>query len=205
MRSLIGSVFAAVGCHSRRSPSPVAMFVISLLTMVPLVAQSASIDISQAIIQARVEKAFPKEVAYPKGIGPLRAAVEAKLSAPQITLEGATELVVLCGRWALTIKASAYPKDLDMNSQTVREDGGRFCAESRLKWNKETGTVTVTQVRIRRFTLGDEKAVPPPLLTVLNALVPPELEGVVVYTAPKFIGWAIKDLKVLDGRLRIDF
>jgi hypothetical protein len=31
------------------------------------------------------------------------------------------------------------------------------------------------------------------------------IEGVVVYTAPKMIGWAIKDLKVLDGRLRIDF
>jgi hypothetical protein len=194
VRSFMSSVFAAVGRRSRRASSPVAVLLVSFLTLMPLVATSASIDISQATIQAQVEKAFPVGGVYPRDASPTRVLVAGKLSEPMVTLEGTTELVVLCGRWAATTKV---PRD--------REDVGRFCAESRLKWSKETGTVSLSQVRIRSLTLGDDRAVPPALLTVLNALVPPMLEGVVVYTAPKMIGWAIKDLKVLDGRLRIDF
>jgi len=170
------------------------MLLVSFLSLMPLVATSASIDISQATIQAQVKQAFPKDWVHPKDASPTKVLVAGKLSEPLVTLEGTTELVVLCGRWAAT---TMLRRD--------REDVGRFCAESRLKWNKEAGTVSLSQARIRSLTLGDDKAVPPTMLAVLNALVPPMLEGVVVYTAPKFIGWAVKDLKVLDGRLRIDF
>ena len=194
MRSLMSSVFAAVGWRSRRSSSPVAVLLVSFLALMPLVATSASIDISQATIQAQVEKAFPKEGAYPRDAPPAKALGTAKFSEPLVTLEGSTELVVLCGRWAAATKVPRY-----------WEGVGRFCAESRLKWNKEAGSVSLSQVRIRSLTLGDDRAVPPALLTVLNALVPPMIEGVVVYTAPKMIGRAIKDMKILDGRLRIDF
>jgi hypothetical protein len=31
------------------------------------------------------------------------------------------------------------------------------------------------------------------------------LQGVVVYTAPKFIGWAVKNLRPQDGRLQVEF
>jgi hypothetical protein len=82
---------------------------------------------------------------------------------------------------------------------------GRFCAESRLQWNPQPGNVSLTAVRVRTLGLGDGPPLPAPVLKVVNAILPDQLEGVVVYTAPKFIGWAVKNLRPQDGRLQVEF
>jgi hypothetical protein len=73
-----------------------------------------------------------------------------------------------------------------------------------LKWDRNTATVSLTSVRIRSVTLGADQAVPPVVLKVLNATLPSLLEGLVVYNAPKLVGKVVKDLRVLEGLLRVE-
>lgn len=153
--------------------------------LLPAPTQAASIDIGISTLQAQVEKAFPK----------VKQALT--LSDPLLSLEGATEVVVLCGRWEFSPKPPVAITD--------RPIPGRFCAESRLQWNPQPGTVSLAAVRMRSLALGDGPPLPAPVLKIVNAILPEHLEGVVVYTAPKFIGWAIKNLRPLDGRLQVEF
>jgi hypothetical protein len=150
----------------------------------PAAGLCTSIDVSQSTVQAQVAKSFPKE----------KAGVE--ISQPVITLEGTTSVAVLCGRWRY------QPKVLER--VTDRAPEGRFCAESGLKWDRNTATVSLTSVRIRSVTLGADQAVPPVVLKVLNATLPSLLEGLVVYNAPKLVGKVVKDLRVLEGMLRVE-
>ncbi len=39
----------------------------------------------------------------------------------------------------------------------------------------------------------------------LNLAMPRLPDGTVVYTAPGFVGWAGKDLRVVQDRLRVEF
>lgn len=155
------------------------------LVLLPGRAHPASIDIGVSTLQAQVEKAFPK----------VKKALT--LSEPILSLEGTTEVVVLCGRWEYLPKAPV--------ALTDRSIPGRFCAESRLQWNPQPGTVSLAAVRVRSLALGDGPPLPAPILRIVNAILPEHLEGVVVYTAPKFIGWAVKNLRPLDGRLQVEF
>ncbi|MFM8692134.1 MAG: hypothetical protein ACKODU_12095 [Limnohabitans sp.] len=156
-----------------------------LLALLPMSSSAASIDIAVGTLQAQVEKAFPKTKS------------SLTLTEPLLALEGATEVVVLCGRWDYAPKALA--------ASTERSLGGRFCAESRLQWNPQPGAVALSAVRMRSLSLGEGQALPGAALAIVNAILPAQLEGVVVYTAPKFIGWAIKNLRPLDGRLQVEF
>ncbi|MFM8636745.1 MAG: hypothetical protein ACKOER_03280 [Betaproteobacteria bacterium] len=156
-----------------------------LLALLPRSSSAASIDIAVGTLQAQVEKAFPKTKS------------SLTLTEPLLALEGATEVVVLCGRWDYAPKALA--------ASTERSLGGRFCAESRLQWNPHPGAVALSAVRMRSLSLGEGQAVPGAALALVYAILPAQLEGVVVYTAPKFIGWAIKNLRPLDGRLQVEF
>lgn len=144
-----------------------------------------SIDVAVSTLQSQAEKAFPK------------TKNSLTLSEPMLALEGATEVVVLCGRWDYAPKL--------LGATVERGLGGKFCAESRLQWNAEPGTVALSAVRVRSLTLGDAQPLPGPLLAVVNAVLPGQLEGVVVYTAPKWLGWAVKNLRPLDGRLQVEF
>ena len=157
---------------------------LAILGLLPAAGLCASIDVSQSTVQAQVAKAFPKE----------KAGVE--ISQPVITLEGTTSVVVLCGRWRYQPRALERVTDLSPE--------GRFCADSGLKWDRNTATVSLTSVRIRSVTLGADQAVPPVVLKVLNATLPSLLEGLVVYNAPKLVGKVVKDLRVLEGLLRVE-
>ena len=151
----------------------------------PSIVHAASVAIGVGTLQTQVEKAFPKTKS------------SLTLSDPILALEGSTEVVVLCGRWDFA------PKMLVAASE--RALGGKFCAESRLQWNPQPGTVALSAVRLRSLTVGDGQPLPAPALKIVNAILPEHLEGVVVYTAPKFIGWAIKNLRPLDGQLQVEF
>ena len=112
-----------------------------------------------------------------------------ELFEPELQLEGERAVAVLCGRWAHATSRLA----------------GAFCAESRLRWNKEPANVTLDGVQIRSLSLGDGRPLPQALLQALNLGLPRWVDGTVVYTAPGFVGWAVKDLKVRQDRLRIEF
>lgn len=155
------------------------------LALLPMVCQSASIEIGVGTLQTQVEKAFPKT----KG--------SLTLSDPALALEGTAGVVVLCGRWDYAPKLLAGNAD--------RSLAGKFCAESRLQWNPQPAAVALSAVRVRSLSVGEGQPLPGPVLSIVNAILPGQLEGVVIYTAPKFIGWAIKDLQPLDGRLRVEF
>lgn len=170
--------------HPSRSLRALAAAVCGLLCG-PTLSHAASIDIGVATLQTQVEKAFPKT----------KSALT--LSDPVLGLEGTTEVVVLCGRWDFA------PKMLVAASE--RALGGKFCAESRLQWNPQPGTVALSAVRLRSLTVGEGQPLPPPAMKIVNAILPEHLEGVVVYTAPKFIGWAIKNLRPMDSRLQVEF
>lgn len=159
--------------------------VMACWALLPALSNAASIDIAVGTLQAQVEKAFPKTKS------------SLTLTEPLIALEGATEVVVLCGRWDYA------PKVLAANAE--RSLGGKFCAESRLQWNPQPGAVALSAVRLRSISLGEAQALPGAALAVVNAILPSQLEGVFIYTAPKFIGWAIKNLRPLDGRLQVEF
>lgn len=147
------------------------------LVLVPALCVAQGISLSRDTLQAQVEKAFPKT----------RSGVE--LTEPELQLEGAREVAVLCGRWA----------------HAASKLSGAFCAESRLQWNKEPGTVTLTSVQMRSLSLGDGRQLPQALLQALNLGLPRWVDGTVVYTAPRFVGWAVKDLRVQQDRLRVEF
>lgn len=172
----------SVPAHSRLVPQALGILCLAGLATV---SHSATIDIGVSTLQAQVEKAFPK------------AKQPLTLSEPTLSLEGATEVVVLCGRWDLSPKAAVLIADRPLL--------GRFCAESRLQWNPQPATVSLTAVRVRSLGLGDGPSLPPSALRLINAILPEHLEGVVVYTAPKFIGWAVKNLRPQDGRLQVEF
>ena len=159
--------------------------VMACWAMLPALSNAASIDIRVGTLQAQAEKAFPKTKS------------SLTLTEPLIALEGATEVVVLCGRWDYA------PKVLAANAE--RSLGGKFCAESRLQWNPQPGAVALSAVRMRSVSLGEAQALPGAALAVVNAILPSQLEGVVIYTAPKLIGWAIKNLRPLNGRLQVEF
>lgn len=159
--------------------------VLSSLALLPSLCTAAAIDIAVGTLQSQVEKAFPKTKS------------SLTLNEPIIGLEAATEVVVLCGRWDYAPKVLA--------ASTERSLGGKFCAESRLQWNPQPGAVALSAVKMRSLTIGEGQALPGPALAIVNAILPAQLEGVVVYTAPKFMGWAIKNLKPLDGRLQVEF
>ena len=148
-----------------------------VLSLLPGLGAAQGLHLSRATLQAQVEKGFPKT----------RSGVE--LSAPEIQLEGEREVAVLCGRWAHTTSRLA----------------GAFCAESRLRWNKEPANVTLDAVQMRSLTLGDGRQLPQAVLQGLNLGLPRWVDGTVVYTAPGFVGWAVKDLRVQQDRLRIEF
>ncbi len=148
-----------------------------MLALVPALAAAQGISLGRDTLQSQVEKAFPKT----------RSGVE--LTEPELQLEGARELVVLCGRWA----------------HAAAKLGGTFCAESRLQWNKEPATVTLASVQMRSLSLGDGRQLPQALLQALNLGLPRWVDGTVVYTAPRFVGWAVKDLRVQQDRLRVEF
>lgn len=148
-----------------------------VLAQVPALCAAQGISLSRDTLQAQVEKGFPKT----------RSGVE--LTEPDLQLEGARELVVLCGRWA----------------HTATKLSGTFCAESRLQWNKEPATVTLASVQMRSLALGEARQLPQSLLQALNLGLPRWVDGTVVYTAPRFVGWAVKDLRVQQDRLRVEF
>jgi hypothetical protein len=148
-----------------------------VLALWPGLGTAQGLHLSRATLQAQVEKAFPKT----------RSGVE--LSEPELQLEGERAVAVLCGRWAHATSRLA----------------GAFCAESRLRWNKEPANVTLDGVQMRSLSLGDGRPLPQALLQALNLGLPRWVDGTVVYTAPGFVGWAVKDLKVQQDRLRIEF
>lgn len=147
--------------------------------------QAASIDIAVSTLQSQVEKAFPKTKR------------QLTLSEPVLALEAAGEVAVLCGRWDYAPKVLGTTLDANL--------GGRFCAASRLQWNATPGTVTLSAVQVRSLSLGESQPLPGPALAVVNAVLPGQLEGVVVYTAPRWLGWAVKNLRPQDGRLQVEF
>lgn len=147
------------------------------LTIAPMPGQAQAIHLSRQTLQSQVEKAFPKTQ---RGV---------TLSEPELQLEGAREVVVLCGRWA----------------HGATQAAGTFCAESRLQWNKEPATVSLAAVQLRSLALGDGRQLPQPLLQALNLAMPRLVDGTVVYTATGFVGWAVKDLRVVQDRLRVEF
>jgi hypothetical protein len=147
------------------------------LAVAPEPGLAQAVHLSRQTLQAQVEKAFPKTQ---RGV---------TLSEPELQLEGAREVVVLCGRWA----------------HGATQAAGTFCAESRLQWNKEPATVSLAAVQLRSLALGDARQLPQPLLQALNLAMPRLVDGTVVYTAPGFVGWAVKDLRVQQDRLRIEF
>lgn len=138
-------------------------------------AHAMSFNVNRSTIQAQAEKAFPKQVS---GL---------ELAAPDVRFEGERELAVLCGRWTHLATSAA----------------GTFCAETRLRWNREPGTVSLSAARVRRVTFADGRALPQVMLQGLNALIARQVEGVVVYTAPKLLGWAVKDLTVTHDGIRV--
>ena len=148
-----------------------------VLALVPALCAAQGINLSRDTLQSQVEKAFPKT----------RSGVE--LTAPELQLEGERELVVLCGQWA----------------HAAAKLSGTFCAESRLRWNKEPATVTLAAVQMRSFALGDGRQLPQALLQALNLGLPKWVDGTVVYTASRFVGWTVKDLRVQQDRLRVEF
>lgn len=147
------------------------------LAAVPRPGLAQAVHLSRQTLQAQVEKAFPKTQ---RGV---------TLSEPELQLEGAREVAVLCGRW----------------SHGAAQAAGTFCAESRLQWNKEPATVSLAAVQLRSLALADGRQLPPPLLQTLNLAMPRLVDGTMVYTAPSFVGWAVKDLRVQQDRLRIEF
>jgi hypothetical protein len=112
-----------------------------------------------------------------------------ELFEPELQLEGERGVAVLCGRWAHVTSRLA----------------GTFCAESPLLWNKEPANVTLYGVQMRSLSLSDGRALPQALLQALNLGLPRWVNGTVVYAAPGLVGWAVKDLKVRQDRLRIEF
>ncbi|MEI8265993.1 MAG: hypothetical protein WCI59_09635 [Betaproteobacteria bacterium] len=149
----------------------------ALLAAAPLRSEAQAIHLSRETAQAQVEKAFPKT----------RSGVE--LSEPDLQLDGTREVVVLCGRWL----------------HAATQAGGTFCAQSRLQWNKEPATVSLAAVQLRSLALADGRQLPQALLLALNLGLPRLVDGTVVYTAPALVGWAVKDLRVVQDRLRIEF
>ena len=147
------------------------------LAVVPTPSLAQAIHLSRQTLQAQVEKAFPNTQ---RGV---------TLAEPELQLEGTREVVVLCGRWA----------------HGATQAAGTFCAESRLQWNKEPATVSLAAVQLRSLALGDGRQLPQPLLQALNLGMPRLVDGTVVYTAPGFVGWAVKDLRVVQDRLRVEF
>ena len=112
-----------------------------------------------------------------------------ELSEPELQLEGERGVAVLCGRWA----------------HVASRLTGTFCAESRLRGNKEPANVTLDGVQMRSLSLSDGRALPQALLQALNLGLPRWVDGTVVYTAPGLVGRVVKDLKVQQDRLRIEF
>ena len=112
-----------------------------------------------------------------------------ELFEPELQLEGERGVAVLCGRWAH-----------DSSRLT-----GTFCAESGLRWHKEPANVTLDGVQIRSLSLSDGKALPQAPLQALTLRLPRWVDGTVVHAAQGFVGWAVKDLKVQQDRLRIEF
>jgi len=166
-------------CRQRLGVTVAAMMVLVGfgLAVASTPSQAQAIHLSRQTLQAQVEKAFPKN----------RRGVE--LSQPELQLEGAREVLQLCGQW------------LHMATQAA----GTFCAESRLQWNKEPATVSLAAVQLRSLALADGRQLPQPLLQALNLAMPLLVDGTVVYTASGFVGWAVKDLRVQQDRLRIEF
>jgi hypothetical protein len=162
--------------HQLRVAVVAGMLAIGLVSA-PTPSQAQAIHLSRQTLQAQVEKAFPKS----------RRGVE--LSQPELQLEGAREVLQLCGLW----------------SHTATQAAGTFCAESRLQWNKEPATVSLAAVQLRSLALADGRQLPQPMLQALNLAMPRLVDGTVVYTAPSFVGWAVKDLRVQQDRLRIEF
>lgn len=147
------------------------------LALVPALAAGQGLSLSRDTLQTQVERVFPKT----------RSGVE--LSEPELQLDGARERVVLCGRWA----------------HAVSKLRGTFCAESRLQWNKEPATVSLASVQMRSLAIGDGRQLPQALLQALNLGLPRWVDGTVIYTASRFVGWAVKDLRVQQDRLRVEF
>lgn len=134
-----------------------------------------SFHLGRSTIQSHAEKAFPKQVS---GI---------ELANPDVRFEGERELAVLCGRWThLATRAQ-----------------GTFCAETRLRWNPEPGTVSLSTARVRKVAFADGMALPQVMLQGLNSVIARQVEGVVVYRASRLVGWVIKDLKVTQDGVRV--
>lgn len=171
--------FPGSGAMRRSCASGPSLRAAALLAVLSLgVASSAhamSFNVSRGTIQAQAEKAFPKQVS---GV---------ELTAPDVRFEGAREVAVLCGRW----------------THLATSAEGTFCAETRLRWNREPGTVSLSAARVRRVSFADGRSLPQVVLQGLNALIARQVEGVVVYTAPKLVGWAVKDLTVTQDGIRV--
>ena len=161
------------------------LIAICTLAAWPLCSHAASIEIPVGTLQPQIEKAFPK------------TKNSLNLSEPLLALEASPAVAVLCGRWEYAPKVLA--------SSAERALGGKFCAESRLQWVAQAGEVALSSVRVRSLTFGEGQSLPPTALALVNSILPGQLEGLVVYTAPRFVGWAIKNLRPLDGRLQIEF